>query len=267
GGEVAKGAEVAGEATETVVNSLDDIERVADKIDDVERVVDKLDDVEKVVDKAGDAAEVTLKKIDDAAEVAAGATDDVAKIGSDANYYVGPNGKALPSQYKDWIGTNIQAENVKKVEKAVDGTSDVTKVAGDTAEDVAKATGDTAEDVTKAGKYAKNYNPEVILPSKPHTNGTDGHWETILDEVEAMKQSGEYEKIYVNKGLSNEIPDAKPNRRPDIMGVRPDGTIDQVEVPSKTDNPKDLIDRMKSNQEIIGKERAGTIRIRNIGGD
>ena len=31
-----------------------------------------------------------------------------------------------------------EAENVKKVEKAVDGTSDVTKVAGDTAEDVAK---------------------------------------------------------------------------------------------------------------------------------
>ncbi len=84
GGEVAKGAEVAGEATETVVNSLDDIERVADKIDDVERVVDKLDDVEKVVDKAGDAAEVTLKKIDDAAEVAAGASDDVAKAASGA---------------------------------------------------------------------------------------------------------------------------------------------------------------------------------------
>ena len=25
-------------------------------------------------------------------------------------YFVGPNGKALPSQYKEWIGTNIQIE-------------------------------------------------------------------------------------------------------------------------------------------------------------
>ena len=27
--------------------------------------------------------------------------------GSVPDFYVGPNGKALPSQYKDWIGTNI----------------------------------------------------------------------------------------------------------------------------------------------------------------
>lgn len=104
------------------------------------------------------------------------------------------------------------------------------------------------------------------MPSKPHTNGTPGHWETILDEVDAMKQSGEYSKIYVNKGLSNEIPGAKPNRRPDIMGVRPNGLIDQVEVPSKTDIPKALVDRMKDNQRIIG-DRAGGIKIRNIGGN
>lgn len=81
-----------------------------------------------------------------------------------------------------------------------------------------------------------------------------------------MKQSGEYNKIYVNKGLSNEIPRAKPNRRPDIMGVRTNGLIDQVEVPSKTDVPKALIDRMKDNQRIIG-ERAGSIKVRNIGGN
>lgn len=53
-------------------------------------------------------------------------------------------------------------------------------------------------------------NTQVIMPSKPHTNGTQGHWETILDEVDIMKNSGDYSKIYVNKGLSNEIPGAKP---------------------------------------------------------
>jgi len=107
---------------------------------------------------------------------------------------------------------------------------------------------------------------EVIMPSKPHTNGTQGHWETILDEVDIMKSSGDYSKIYVNKGLSNEIPGAKPNRRPDIMGVRNNGLIDQVEVPSKTDIPDLLIDRMIDNQRIIG-DRTGNIKIRNIGGN
>ena len=89
-GEAAKTGEVAAEAGETIINSLDDIERAVDKIDDVERVVDKLDDIEKVADKADDIAktaeeaEVTLKKIEDTAEVAAEASDDVAKVASEA---------------------------------------------------------------------------------------------------------------------------------------------------------------------------------------
>ena len=104
---------------------------------------------------------------------------------------------------------------------------------------------------------------EIVLPSKPHKNGTQGHWETILDEVDVMKNSGNYKKVYVNKGLSNEIPGAKPNRRPDVMGVRHDGILDQVEVPSKTDDPSALIERMIDNQRIIG-DRAGTIKVRPI---
>ena len=78
-----------------------------------------------------------------------------------------------------------------------------------------------------------------------------------------MKNSGDYQKIYVNKGLSNEVPGAKPNRRPDVMGVRHNGIIDQVEVPSKTDDPLALRNRMKDNQRIIG-DRAGSIKVRPI---
>ncbi len=108
-----------------------------------------------------------------------------------------------------------------------------------------------------------NNQTEVILPSKPHCNKTEGHWETILDEAEQMKNSGEYSKIYVNKGLSNEVsvPKGEHNNRPDIMGVRRDNNlIDQVEVVSKTDNVKDLRIRMKYNQSILG-ERAGSIKV------
>lgn len=78
-----------------------------------------------------------------------------------------------------------------------------------------------------------------------------------------MAKSENYDKLYVNKGLSNEVPGARPNRRPDIMGVRKDGLIDQVEVPSKTDDPLKLIERMKDNQRIIG-DKAGDIRIKRI---
>lgn len=38
------------------------------------------------------------------------------KGGSEPDFYVGPNGKALPSQYKDWIGTNIQKELLDQAE-------------------------------------------------------------------------------------------------------------------------------------------------------
>lgn len=33
-----------------------------------------------------------------------------------------------------------------------------------------------------------------------------------------MKNSGDYSMIYVNKGPGNEIPEAKPNRKPDNYG-------------------------------------------------
>ena len=36
--------------------------------------------------------------------------------GSVPDFYVGPNGKELASQYKDWIGTNIQKELLEQAE-------------------------------------------------------------------------------------------------------------------------------------------------------
>ena len=36
--------------------------------------------------------------------------------GAVPDFYVGPNGKELPSQYKDWIGTNIQKELLEQAE-------------------------------------------------------------------------------------------------------------------------------------------------------
>lgn len=80
--------------------------------------------------------------------------------------------------------------------------------------------------------------PEIIWSSKPDKNGTQGYWETILDGVDNMSNSGKYDKLYISKGIGNETLGAKPNNRPDIMGVRKDGKIDQIEVLSKTDSMK-----------------------------
>ena len=47
------------------------------------------------------------------------------------------------------------------------------------------------------------------------------------------------------------------------MGVRRNGKIDQVEVPSKTDSFKGLMNRMKDNQSMMG-DRAGKIKVSPI---
>ncbi len=105
---------------------------------------------------------------------------------------------------------------------------------------------------------------EIIKCNKPHTNGTEGHWETMEKQAEEMKNSGDYSKIYLNKGISNEFPGIKPNRRPDVWGVRTDGKIDIFEVPSKTDSIKKLNDRMADTLKLFG-DRAGTPKILEIG--
>ena len=96
-------------------------------------------------------------------------------------------------------------------------------------------------------KNVQKKSTEVIMPSKPHRK----------------KNSGDYSKIYVNKGIRNEVKGSVVNRRPDIMAVRHDGLIDQFEIPSKTDSVRKLHERMIKNQKMMG-ERAGSTEIRHI---
>ena len=103
-------------------------------------------------------------------------------------------------------------------------------------------------------------NTDIISPSKPHTNQTPGHWEKMLSEADDMAFSGKYDKIYLNKGLRNEIPNASANRRPDVMGVRKNGKIDQIEVMSKTDSRSALQNRLLDNRNMMGT-RGGTINV------
>lgn len=42
----------------------------------------------------------------------------------------------------------------------------------------------------------------------------------MVEKANDLSKNDNVSKIYLNKGLSNEIPGIKPNRRPDIMVVR-----------------------------------------------
>ena len=70
-------------------------------------------DVEVVRNTTEDSVEDVGKS---AAEDAGKVVESGSKGGLVPDFYVGPNGKALPSQYKDWIGTNIQKELLEQAE-------------------------------------------------------------------------------------------------------------------------------------------------------
>ena len=109
-------------------------------------------------------------------------------------------------------------------------------------------------DVAKLDELWKS---KVDWTGTPHANGTVGHWETITNKVDELVQLPDVEKVYINKGLSNEVTlNGAPNNRPDIMVVKKDGTIDIYEVPSKTDSIEKLIDRSLDNLDVLG-EKAG----------
>ncbi|SHM65371.1 hypothetical protein [Gracilibacillus kekensis] len=123
--------------------------------------------------------------------------------------------------------------------------------------------GSKVADISKSTRSKGIDNSKVVYPSKPHINKTAGHWETMVDKANELAKSDNISKVYLNKGISNEIPGVKPNRRPDIMAVRKDGKIDQYEVPSKTDDVNALINRMQDTQRLLG-DRAGNINILRI---
>ncbi|ANY67516.1 hypothetical protein BBD42_14315 [Paenibacillus sp. BIHB 4019] len=108
----------------------------------------------------------------------------------------------------------------------------------------------------------KAWKDKIVLPSKPHSNKTEGHWFASKRKAVEEAKKEDTVKVYLNKGLQREVPGAKP-RRPDVMVVKTNGKIDQYEVPSKTDDVLSLRKRMIENQKYLG-DRAGKTEILNI---
>ncbi|MBC3478932.1 MULTISPECIES: RHS repeat-associated core domain-containing protein, partial [Pseudomonas] len=87
--------------------------------------------------------------------------------------------------------------------------------------------------------------------------GGDGHAQISEGMAEQMANSGQYEKIGVNVAVKTVtgVP-TDPITRPDVTGLRKDGKVDIVEVPSPTDNLKELQSKGRSTLKGLG-DRAG----------
>ena len=119
------------------------------------------------------------------------------------------------------------------------------------------------------GDLSGGNDTQVVLPPKDHRNKTPGHWETILLEVQNMKDSGQYKTIYVHHQIGmvvDDIPLELKKRRPDIIAIREDGTIDLVEVASKTDRENKLHERIDKIWEALGDQQGerGVLKIPDL---
>ncbi|MCC5816299.1 MAG: hypothetical protein JJT78_16230 [Leptospira sp.] len=103
---------------------------------------------------------------------------------------------------------------------------------------------------------------ETDVDGKPQKTGTNGHAETIAEKTLELRDSGEYDKIYLNKGINRVLGEPKlisPNRRPDIVAVRKDGRIDLFEIASETDKEEDLKERMREVRDKLPEEKKGAM--------
>jgi hypothetical protein len=97
--------------------------------------------------------------------------------------------------------------------------------------------------------------------------GTDGHsFRSYREAIKAAKQE-DVDKVLLNRGV-NRVLDEKirPNRRPDVTVVRKSGRIDQVEVPSRTDDVDLLRKRMNDTSNYFPRSRVGKNDIKDISG-
>ena len=92
---------------------------------------------------------------------------------------------------------------------------------------------------------------------KAQKTGTTGHrFRTYCEGIKLAKNE-DIEVVSLDRGINRFLDKGKkikPNRRPDIAYRRNDGKINQIEVPSKTDVPKNLIKRMKDTNRRLPEQ-------------
>ena len=107
---------------------------------------------------------------------------------------------------------------------------------------------------------------------KGQRTGTSGHaTESYKEAIRAAKRE-DVTAVFLDRGISNRVLGVKkgdpayitPNRRPDITIVYKDGTIQQIEVGSKSDFRDALRARMRDTRSKLPKERRGDVDVNDI---
>ena len=102
---------------------------------------------------------------------------------------------------------------------------------------------------------------------KAQKTGTDGHRVRTYREAIALAKRDDVEVVALNRGVNRFLSKdekIKPNTRPDAGFRTTDGKIHQIEVPSKTDVPKKLEQRMRDTNQRLPSEKHGEYDIKNI---
>jgi hypothetical protein len=95
-----------------------------------------------------------------------------------------------------------------------------------------------------------------IYGQEKGSSTTDGHAEAMIEEAERMARTGEYEYITLQRSLRTATGRVSKGRRmPDIIGVRRDGRVEQVEVESDSDIEEKLIQRMAESNLTLPAHR------------
>jgi len=121
-------------------------------------------------------------------------------------------------------------------------------------------------------KVKKGEQPWTVRPGQEYKNKiigtgqktqTDGHAQESYRQALEIAKRNDVEALMLNRGMNRMLPSGskiKPNTRPDITYKTGDGKIHQVEVPSRSDRPVDLMQRMKRTNEQLPQEMQGTFR-------
>ena len=103
------------------------------------------------------------------------------------------------------------------------------------------------------------------IEGKAQKTGTPGHqFKSYREAIKAAKDPN-VAKVYLDRGYNkaaNLNPGTiKPNRRPDVTIIRKDGRVDVIEVKSKSDQVRNLIERNNHAMKKLPESRQGNIKV------
>ena len=235
------------------------------------------------------AAGIAAMKVKDVYDTADGAIDAYQKDGTEGVVDFGVDeGIGMLAGGTMAKGAKYAGKAIKAAEKVL--PESVTKAVGKTLGKAANSAGgvlkeatavlDSAKGKVKAtvksglGVRGKKEQPWNIregqewkgkVIGRAQKTGTDGHsFRSYREAIKSAKQD-DVDKVLLNRGV-NRVLDQKirPNRRPDVTVIRKNGRIDQVEVPSKTDNIEALRARMDDTSSYFPGKSKGNNIIKDI---